>query len=626
LVTTREVLGIVGEQALALPPLDPTEGETLLRERAAAAGAPPFSRADDAAVTPLVQLLDGLPLAIELAASRMRVMGPAALLPRMNERFKLLVARSGRHDRQATLRATLDWSWELLTEPERSALAQLSVFEGGFTLEAAQAVVDLSDFADDSDDRELHSSMWVVDVVQALVDKSLVRRVGERRFDLLRSVQEYADARLRSSIGHPATKHARRQVQMRHLAYFGKVSEAQATRDRCADLHNLLFAADRAIALDRPDLATPIAVMAWAALKRTGPFKAAVDLAQRILDCNKLTDADRAWTLWVQASAHFHLGKTGHARELLTVATKGAPTRVLAALCRSTAAEVASTQGSFEQAIELVRVAEMDAIGVGDPLVLCKVLMAYAGVLIDCGEFQPARSKLEQAWQLATKAGDDRWAAGIEGNLGAVMHFLGDRASAVQRYRSAVKGALAAGDRRWEGNMRSNLGLVLHEQGQHQAALSELQIAKSLAQLSGHKRLAGVAACNVGLVMDALGNQAGAISSYREAADIAADLDDQRSLAQCRVYLARTLLKSGDHMGAMDALHDVPMPGSTSSDADTVALGACIRARLLAGAAWTSQSDELLQFAQRQLAQSGAAEDCELGREVRSLIQLRDQK
>ena len=116
---------------------------------------------DNAAIAPLAALLDGLPLAIELAAARVRVMPPRRLLERMGERFKLLASKGGRFDRQSTLRAAFDWSWDLLTPAEKAALAQLSVFEGGFALTAAEGVLDLNGCAD---------APWIVDVVNSLVD------------------------------------------------------------------------------------------------------------------------------------------------------------------------------------------------------------------------------------------------------------------------------------------------------------------------------------------------------------------------------------------------------------------------------------------------------------------------
>jgi class 3 adenylate cyclase len=167
-VTSREVLGLPGEEALALAPLPPSEGATLFIERARSATRD-FEPDDRASIEALVQLLDGLPLAIELAAARVRVMQPKALLDRMAERFQLLATPGGRHNRQVTLRATLDWSWELLSPDEQQALGQLSVFEGGFTLPAAEAVLALE-------------RTWQTDAVQALVDKSLIRRVSDERF------------------------------------------------------------------------------------------------------------------------------------------------------------------------------------------------------------------------------------------------------------------------------------------------------------------------------------------------------------------------------------------------------------------------------------------------------------
>ena len=143
-----------------------------------------------AAIAPLVALLDGLPLAIELAAARVRVMPPRTLLRRMSERFKLLASKGGRHDRQSTLRAAFDWSWDLLSPAEKAALAQLSVFEGGFTLEAAEAVLDSVGIRRCAVDRRR---------VHALVDKSFVRQRDDERFDLLVSVQVYAAEHLQTA-------------------------------------------------------------------------------------------------------------------------------------------------------------------------------------------------------------------------------------------------------------------------------------------------------------------------------------------------------------------------------------------------------------------------------------------
>jgi len=192
--------------------LPPAEGAALFAQRAQAANPDFHPNAEDhAAIAPLVALLDGLPLAIELAAARVRVMPPRMLLVRMSDRFRLLASKGGRIDRQTTLRAAFDWSWDLLTPPERAALAQLSVFEGGFSLEAAEGVLDLSDGDD---------APWTVDVVQSLVDKSFVRPRGDDRFDLLVSVQVYAAEHLETE-GHYAGSGPRAlaSAELRHVAW-----------------------------------------------------------------------------------------------------------------------------------------------------------------------------------------------------------------------------------------------------------------------------------------------------------------------------------------------------------------------------------------------------------------------
>ncbi len=168
MVTSRERLNLAGEVVQPVEPL-PLDGPAIeLFVVRARAQRPDFvlDDAQRAVVAEVTSLLDGLPLAIELAAARIAVLSPAQLLLRLRDRFKLLAGRGGT-GRQATLRAAIDWSWQLLTAWEQSAFEQCSVFEGGFTLAAAEAVVDLAPWPD---------APPVIDAVQALVDKSLLRR------------------------------------------------------------------------------------------------------------------------------------------------------------------------------------------------------------------------------------------------------------------------------------------------------------------------------------------------------------------------------------------------------------------------------------------------------------------
>src|SRR5262249_3625899 len=150
-----------GEREYAVPPLAPAEGVELFVTRARAADA---AFAADDAVPEICRRLDDLPLALELAAARVKALSSSQLLARLDERLPLLTG--GARDlpeRQRTLRATIEWSHELLDGDEQLLFARLAVFSGGFTLEAAEGVVGAD-----------------LDTLQSLIDKSLVRRAGDR--------------------------------------------------------------------------------------------------------------------------------------------------------------------------------------------------------------------------------------------------------------------------------------------------------------------------------------------------------------------------------------------------------------------------------------------------------------
>ncbi|GAA3011209.1 BTAD domain-containing putative transcriptional regulator [Kitasatospora albolonga] len=205
LATSREPLGVPGEVLLPVEPLPGQVAMRLLAERGAAAR-PGFDPAEDqAACAEICRRLDGLPLAIELAAARLRGLTPRQLADRLDSRFALLTAGSRTLlPRQQTLRAVVDWSWDLLGKRERAVLRRLSVFAGGCTLEAAEEVC--------SDEAEVPREE-VADLLLSLVDKSLlVAGLGERpRYRMLETILEYAGERL-AEAGEP-------EVAMRHVRY-----------------------------------------------------------------------------------------------------------------------------------------------------------------------------------------------------------------------------------------------------------------------------------------------------------------------------------------------------------------------------------------------------------------------
>jgi predicted ATPase/class 3 adenylate cyclase len=165
-VTSRELLRVPGELEYAVPPLSAPDAVELFCMRA--------HLNEDENIRELCRRLDQLPLALELAAARTSVLTPRQILDRLGQHLDLLKAGRGADERQRTLRATIEWSHDLLDEDEQQLFAWLGVFRGGCTLEAAEAVA--------------HADL---DVLQSLVDKSLVRHIGER-FSMLETIRRYA--------------------------------------------------------------------------------------------------------------------------------------------------------------------------------------------------------------------------------------------------------------------------------------------------------------------------------------------------------------------------------------------------------------------------------------------------
>ena len=273
LVTSREVLRLQAEhdfplQPLALPPVDglPAMEElehspavALFVDRARATD-PTFALSPDnaAAVAELCARLDGLPLALELAAVRVRTLTPAAMLERLESRLKLLTGGArDLPDRQRTLRQTIDWSYELLEPPEQLVFQRLAVFAGGFTLEAAEAVAD--PFGRLERD--------VAETVGTLLDKSLLVRSSETaagsRFALLETVREYALEWLAAG-EDAAMAHKAHAAYFRVLAEEGEAAESgrkgvawmeRFTQER----HNFRAALDWLVANDNADWGLRIA-------------------------------------------------------------------------------------------------------------------------------------------------------------------------------------------------------------------------------------------------------------------------------------------------------------------------------------------------------------------------------
>lgn len=283
-VTSREALRIDGEQRYELEALSPEEAEQLFLVRARQIE-PTFrlSAEDAAVIRRVVARLDHLPLAIELAAARVGVLSPVDLERRLDQRLTLLKAdRPGLPARLSTLRGAIDWSWALLDEPEQRALCQCAVFQGGFTLAAAEVVL-------------AGGPVPVVDLLESLRRKSLLLRLGQGadvRFGLLESIREYA-----ANAG--ASDHLRfAEAERRHRAHYlgwaeerrGRAAQPEVQDELGPELDNLVHAVRGGLAESDPLALSAVEVLDEL-LGSRGPFdlreqllKEAVQIADRLVE------------------------------------------------------------------------------------------------------------------------------------------------------------------------------------------------------------------------------------------------------------------------------------------------------------------------------------------------------
>jgi predicted ATPase len=238
LATSREALGLTGEEVFSVPILSVPnlqrislsdllmqyEGIRLFVERACAARSDfTLTEGNASSVTQVCQRLDGMPLAIELAAARVRMMSVSEIAKRLDDRFNLLTAGSRTAlPRHQTLRAAIDWSYDLLSEPERNFFSRLSVFAGGFTLEAAEEVGAGGDV----------SKSQVIDLLGQLIYKSLVivetfpeEDESETRYGMLETIRGYAREKL---VGSGETE----RLRVQHAFFFKKLAELAASELR----------------------------------------------------------------------------------------------------------------------------------------------------------------------------------------------------------------------------------------------------------------------------------------------------------------------------------------------------------------------------------------------------------
>ncbi len=439
LATSREALGVKGERAwlvapLAVPSADATPEEIgasaavqLFVDRASDAS-PTFALAPDTAlaVAEICRRLDGIPLAVELAAARVKALSPAQIRDRLDDVFRIL-AGGGRTaiPRHRTLRATIDWSHDLLPEPSRVLFRRLSAFRGGFTLEAAESVCAGDGLA----------SEMVLEEVARLVDRSMVgfrEEGGGARYTMLEPIRQYAAARLRESDDEE-------EVRTRHAEYVAKLvatwEPSFTTRQRRA-----------AFAALKPEMDNIREVLAWT--RGNGP-ETHVRLVGGL------------WWFWF--STQHWTEASGWIREAIDMEAAQRPGRERAAVLFAAGA-LAALQAQADNARPLLVESAALAATAGDAKLEAYALN-YLGMSFTQRADPAGREPSERAEAWFRAHGDDYGLRLALLLLGLGAHFDGRPADAIRMTEEAVAVARRFGEDRELAVALQNLGLLRIMQG-----------------------------------------------------------------------------------------------------------------------------------------------------------------
>lgn len=549
LATSRQPLGIAGETtwrvpSLALPNpnrrppverLRQVEAVQLFAARAVAA-LPGFgvSERNAAAVAEVCQRLDGIPLALELAAARVRVLSVEQIAARLDDRFRLLTGGSPTAlPRQHTLLGTLDWSHDALGDQERRLLRRLSVFAGGWTLEAAEVVCAGDGIAPEA----------VLDLLAQLIDKSLVSADdlghGLMRYRLLETVRHYALEKLRSA-GEETS------IRWQHAAWMLSLAERFE-----ADTYR----PDQAVALERlvAELENLRAALGWAlqdAETIQAGLRASVAVYRVWLVYGYLGEG-RAWLVQFASRARDAESSPLRANALFiagTLAMFQGDYAGARALVEDSLALARATRNGF-QVGESLSVQALLALNQGD------ATQAW-GILQE--DLELCRRRVEHPEEDTDSAGDE-FARAIYGGgwrdvaLGHVLliagvgaRLRGSYARAVEFYEESLTLLRQQGDVWFVAQVLSNLGLVFHEQGDEARARDMFEAALATRRALGDRAGLARSLNDLGDVAYAEGDLDAASVAYAEELTIVRDLGDRSGAADALVALGHVARARGD--------------------------------------------------------------------------------
>jgi predicted ATPase len=509
LVTSQASLHLRGGRDYPVPPLGADAAVALFVDRAQAV-APDFEPNEEsaAAIAEICRRIDGLPLAIELAAARTRLLSPKTLLERLDRRFELLTGGAGDvPSRHQTLRNTIEWSYDLLEPDEQELFAELAVFVDGCTLEAAEAVC---------------PAAGVLDGLQSLLDKSLVRRLdaadGEPRFGMLESIREYALFQL-------IQRGAVDELRGRHAEYF--LGFAEAAEPELVAVNQADWV--RRLAEDEGNLR---AARAWSV--ESGRLETGLRIAGALPRFWSVTGHLTEGRAWLQQA----LSQDGDVPAV--VRAKAVYADGYAALGQG---DYGHAVGRFEEALALYR-------DLGDVRGAAMSLAQLGWLLLTQGDAEAAQTASEESLAFARQAGDRAAESVALGNLGDGAVHRGDHDLAAELYNESLRLRRELGDRRNIANALLNLGRAELLRGNRVRAAALLGEGLELARAVGDTWSSSVALGSLGRLALQEGDRIRATELLREALVLCRQRGDRKIAAECLDDLAEAAAADGERARA----------------------------------------------------------------------------
>jgi len=492
LVTSRACLRIYGEQEFPVAPLAQDSAMELFKQRAAAVW-PDFAISSEnaAAIREICSRLDGLPLAIELAAARTKVLPPSAILDRLQSRLQLLTGGAlDLPERQQTLRKTIDWSHDLLTETERKLFRRLSVFVGGCTLEAAEAVCNTS--------RDLGGDLF--EELSCLVDKNLIQRVdraeADPRFAMLETIREYALERLAESGEQPAARRAHAAYCL-VLAEEGNPELSAADRARWLaqcdpEIDNFRFALDWLFQTVDLDWGLRLCVALfrfWDMREHLTEGRARLETVLRLAGTDRLKERARVSHFigaLATAQGDYPTAERFLEQGLCLYEELGDQSGIAASLNALAISErdrgdYSSAERNFERSLACWR-------ALSDQLAVARCLHNLANVVKVRGDYPRALVALREAARLFEELGDRSGAAWSLNQQGDIARERGNVASAWVLYQRALLAFREVGDQWGSARSLTDLGCIDCEQGNYAGAHAAYREALEIFAGLGHRR------------------------------------------------------------------------------------------------------------------------------------------